>query len=194
MSKTVKIEYIGRQINRPDDTALRTRRVWEGFGSVVEVPADEAAHYLAHPLEWRAISHEESEQRRQARIVVAENFERIKDELGPMTVTDLEELRTEIGELIAQKRRQAEREALNPPPVPTGVPDAAAGVDSDDKATADAAATRLRAIRKVIEELDPKDDDHYSTRGPRVPVVSERFGAPVTAAEIAAALAIGTGE
>lgn len=189
MSKTVLVEYIGRQKNRVDDV-LHTNRIWELAGSILPIPAEEAPSYLRHALEWREISTEEASLRDQARGVVAERMAEIKSNWGAMTISDLEALKVDIDARIQEIRDVTVAQAIVAPPAPVNAPVInAADTTSDDAATAAAAAEKLEKIMAVIKDMDRNNDEEWSNRGPRVSVVSDRAGFPVRYEDVQLAMA-----
>lgn len=186
MQKKALIQYIGRAVPRVDDV-LRTDRVWTKTNDILEVPADQAAHYTNHPLEWREITPSEAEQREQAKQLVAGLVNRIKIEWAPMTVEDLQELKADIDLRIADinaGRVELSEAKLEPPKAING----AEALQSEDAATRALGEQRIIEIARVLGTMDPKDKDQWTVKGPRVPVVSEKYGQKVASDEIAEAL------
>lgn len=184
--KKALIQYIGRAVPRPDDV-LHTDRVWHKVNDIVEVPAEQAAHYTQHDMEWREISPSEAEQRQQAKEQVARLVDRIKVEWEPMTVEDLQSLKATIDERIAEVKAGRTVTSVKSKPALEPI-DAAKALESDDASTREIGLRRIESIARVLGEMDPKDKDQWSIRGPRVNAVSELFGEKVSAEEIAEAI------
>ncbi len=193
----VLIEYVGKQRNRADDV-LKTPRIWEGPGSAVEVPASEKHAYLAHPGEWREISREDYSRRMKAREAFDAELEEFDDEIEDLTIPDLERLRDRVNTSIEKKQaaiRAAGATAVDKPPAPSSDQPPVGGKNADDASNA-ASMQRLIQIKAAIEDMDPKNDEHFSgqTGRPYVSAVSEVIGFKVTAQEIDDAMTLGQSE
>lgn len=185
MKKTM-IQYVGRAVPRVDDV-LKTDRVWDKVNAIVEVPEDQAGYYLQHPLEWREITPDEAFQRMQAKAEVDQLVLKIKREWSPMTIEDLEELKTDIDVRI-EEIRQGRIEIASKPAAPVAQIDGAEALASDDEATRALGTQKIEAVARVLGTMDPKDKDQWTFRGPKLAVVTELAGQKVTTAEIKLAL------
>lgn len=185
-ANTVLVEYLGRQKNRVDDV-LKTRRIWPARGSALPIPANEAAHYLAHPKEWGEITPELYAARESAREAATGSVAAVKGVWKDLSIPDLIALRDEVDAEIKA------RESAPPAKAKTPTTDAPGSTTDTDPESRALAVDRMNKIMSAIKGMDPADPEHYAqkpTHAPRVAVVSERVGAKVSAAEIAEAVAL----
>lgn len=188
MSGNVLLEYIGRQLRRVDDV-LHTKRIWDAAGSVLEVPENEALHYLQHPTEWRVVSREQVNNRLAARQAVEVSMSQVKSQWESLTIADLEQLRGDIDARIAILRAEADALAKAVATAPPA--DFVVDTSTGNAGSNDIAIRRTKEIIAAIGELDPNDPDHYAKhpkKMPRVDAVSERVGFKVTGKEVSDAM------
>lgn len=186
-------QYIGKQLNRVDDTQLKTRRIWKEPGDALEISDIEAPHYLQHPGEWRAISHAEYAKHCAEREQIKETTGEIERKWGDLLLTDLYSMRAQL-ETEIKRRESASSKTQTINPVQAEVASAEpVKFDPKDPATIEAAANRMSTIIKAIGTLDKNDPEDWAKTpfsGPRVPRVSEITGFKVSRDEITEAMSL----
>lgn len=108
--ETKLIEYVGKQVNRIDDV-LRTARIWPKPGSYLEIPAAEAFHYLAHPMEWRETTREELALRADAGAEAEANLTRVLKLADKLPAQALRAAAARLVEAAVEKERAAAAKA-----------------------------------------------------------------------------------
>lgn len=192
MGSMVNVMYVGNAKNWPDDTALKTKRVWPEYGSVVEVTQEEAPHYTQHPKVWRAVSAEEMEKMQKQAAEMQTALQEVEVKFAHLSSVQLEKILVQIQAEIA-KRKTVEASA----PI---INEAAAQVASSepvtlnpaDPASAPALAERMgkimHVIRNQMDKNDPADWSRTPRELPRVGRVTELCGFKVTIEEIGQAV------
>ncbi len=188
----VNIMYVGNARNWPDDTALHTKRVWEEYGSVVEVPETEAPHYTQHPSVWKAVSESEMVKLREQAKQVQVALQEVEVKFAHLSSVQLKKIRAQIDEEIS-KREQAERDAPKVDEVSTAAANAEpVALNPNDPASAAAIAQRMGLVMSVIKDKldknDPADWSRSPRELPRVGRVTELCGFKVSIEEIVQAV------
>lgn len=185
----VTIMYVGNAKNWPDDTALKTRRVWEEYGSTVTVPESEAPHYTQHPSVWKAVSEAEMERIRKQQEEVKQALMEVDVKFAHLSSIQLKSILAQLSEEIGRR----ETEERNAPKVDEEAQKAASEIqfDTSNVDSAAAAADRMGKIMQAIGQMD-KNDPHDWSRTPRelprVGRVTEITGFKVSAEEVVQAV------
>lgn len=169
--ETRLIKYIGHKPKKTD-TVLKTSRVWEGHGAVVEVPAGEAASYLAFPAVWCQTTAKEMKAEENAAATALEMVEKVCAMAQDLPLEALKECSSRIQ--FAIRTKQADHDKA--------VAEAAAkvAIEQQDAAAVEArtgepqitldpeseyAKRRLAEIEKALVELDRNNPEHFGKTG-----------------------------
>lgn len=186
------IKNVGKHAPRHDHI-LNTSRVWHETGSVLEVPKDEAAHYLSFPDVWQETTEEREEELRLAREKAGENVAKAMETASNLSSRELEELKTQIDDVI-KRRKEAEDAATKRAIMEQQQREAAAkarkekmGEKEAPKTTEDpeGKANRMHKIALAINDMDDADPDQYNGWIAKPEKVSEIAGFEVTEHECA---------
>lgn len=145
-----------------DDNVLHRGLRWQGYGSVIEVPEDDAPYYIKHPTVW---THADSD-------VAASVLKEIK--AGEVTVP----IAAELLNLAPERRVPLPAEPdLGPPAQPI--------VEEPTEAESDAAKEaeamrRRQMIINAIGGLSPSNSDQFYEGKPREDAISAVVGFEVT--------------
>jgi hypothetical protein len=173
MARYVRIQYTGVGAPRYDNVIPRSGRVWPEVGSVLEVPEDEAAAYLAHPGTFKRLGVEAVDDLVTRDANKPENVDKICALLTLLTKDNL-------GTVIeAAQGLLAEPEEVKEPAGDTSTPEAA-------KAT----QQRIQAVTAAIQAM-PKNRDNFDAKDRPILAAVQRQSRDktVTQREIDAAMA-----
>lgn len=158
-----------RRCGFKDDNVLHRGLRWEGYGSVIEVPEDDAPYYIKHPTVWTRADSD----------VAAAVLEEIKS--GEVTVPIADNLRELRPDQPAPGPPAPLPTEPEPKPEPPTQPIVTEPMEAESDTAKEAEALRRQQmIINAIGGLSPSNSDQFLDGKPREEAISAAVGFDVS--------------
>lgn len=171
MAKVALVQYTGKSQQFNDHLRRGSGRIWNGPGTVLQIPDNEKFVYLAHASLFREVTREQFEAEQATKDTALDT---IKQAVVSLSLTDLKAALKVVQDEISLKAAQVPAVA---PVVPVKESLTAAEVaQSGDVATMQAYNERIQRVVTAIRGMDLKDDSIARNGRPTPEGVRDHMG------------------